>query len=132
MTDDNATNRMVAELIMTSIGAEVVCVENGQEAVEATALAHFDVVLMDLQMPVMDGLAATRAIREREAREGRPRVPVVVVSANVMRAQREASAAAGADEHLGKPVRAEELISSVLRVIQSHVESDMPVQAQLA
>jgi CheY-like chemotaxis protein len=116
VTDDNPTNRMVAELIMNSIGAVVVCAENGQEAI---------VVLMDLQMPVMDGLTAIRAIRQREAAKGLPRVPVVVVSANVMREQRDESSAAGADDHLGKPIRAEELIAAVVRVIQaSELQSD--------
>jgi CheY-like chemotaxis protein len=71
-------------------------------------------VLMDLQMPEMDGLSATRAIRAREASEGLPRLPVVVLSANVMREHIEASAAAGADDHIGKPVRAEALIAAVL------------------
>jgi CheY-like chemotaxis protein len=93
-------------------------VENGQEAVDALERETFDVVLMDLQMPVMDGLTATRTIREREAERGLPRTPVVVVSANIMPEQKAASAAAGADEHLGKPVRAEELIAVVCRVIQ--------------
>jgi len=118
VTDDNATNRMVAELIMASIGAEVTCAENGQEAVDACEQSPFDVVLMDLQMPVMDGLTATRAIREREAARGLPRTPVVVVSANIMPEQKAASAAAGADDHLGKPVRAEELIAAVVKAIQ--------------
>ena len=118
VTDDNATNRMVAELIMSSIGAVVVCAENGREALEAVERLPFDVVLMDLQMPVMDGLTAIRAIREREAAQGLPRTPVVVVSANVMREQREQSSAAGADDHLGKPVRADELIAAVVRAIQ--------------
>jgi len=119
VTDDNATNRMVAELIMNSIGAEVVCAENGQEALDAVEASAFDVVLMDLQMPVMDGITAIRAIREREASRGLPRMPVVVVSANVMREQREESSAAGADDHLGKPIRAEELIATVVRVLQT-------------
>ncbi|MBV9510148.1 MAG: response regulator [Caulobacteraceae bacterium] len=119
VTDDNPTNRMVAELIMNSIGAEVVCAENGKEAVEAVEQLPFDVVLMDLQMPVMDGLAAIRAIRQRETAMGLPRVPVVVVSANVMREQRDESAAAGADDHLGKPFRAEELIAAVARAVQA-------------
>jgi len=125
VTDDNATNRMVAELIMNSIGAIVVCAENGQEALDAVEQLPFDVVLMDLQMPVMDGITAIRAIREREASRGLPRMPVVVVSANVMREQREETSAAGADDHLGKPVRAEELIAAVVRVIQSNdLQSD--------
>ena len=118
VTDDNPTNRMVAELIMSSIGAIVVCAENGREALEAVERLPFDVVLMDLQMPVMDGLTAIKAIREREAARGLPRTPVVVVSANVMREQREESSAAGADDHLGKPIRADELIAAVVRAIQ--------------
>ena len=121
VTDDNATNRMVAELIMNSIGAVVVCAENGREAVEAVKQLPFDVVLMDLQMPVMDGLAAIRAIRQREAANGLPRVPVVVVSANVMREQRDKiDGQPAALMTLGKPIRAEELIAAVVRVIQAN------------
>jgi signal transduction histidine kinase/ActR/RegA family two-component response regulator len=115
VADDNPTNRLVAELILAAVGADIVSVENGRLAVEATEVAPFDVVLMDLQMPEMDGLTAIRAIRAREAREGRPRTPIVVLSANVMRDHVEASAAAGADGHLGKPFRAEELIATVIR-----------------
>ena len=132
VTDDNATNRMVAELIMASIGAEVICAENGQEAIDAFDRSPFDVVLMDLQMPVMDGLTATRTIREREAARGLPRTPVVVVSANIMPEQKAASAAAGADEHLGKPVRAEELIATVVKVIQTLQSGPDEVAAQVA
>jgi len=115
VADDNETNRKVAELILGTIGAEVALVEDGQAAVEAVVARDFDLVLMDLQMPVMDGLSATRAIRAREAELGLPRLPVVVLSANVMREHVEASAAAGADDHIGKPVRAETLIGAVLQ-----------------
>jgi signal transduction histidine kinase/CheY-like chemotaxis protein len=117
VVDDNETNRKVAELILAAINAEVVCVEDGQAAVGAVESSAFDVVLMDLQMPVMDGLSATRAIRAREAEFGLPRLPVVVLSANVMREHVEASNAAGADDHIGKPVRAEALIAAVLQAV---------------
>ncbi len=115
VVDDNETNRKVAELILAAIEAEVVCVEDGRAAVEAVESSDFDLVLMDLQMPVMDGLTATRAIRAREAASGLPRLPVIVLSANVMREHVEASSAAGADDHIGKPVRAEALIAAVLQ-----------------
>ncbi|HEX4197116.1 MAG TPA: ATP-binding protein [Caulobacteraceae bacterium] len=118
VVDDNETNRKVAELILAAIGAEVTCVEDGQAAVGAVESGDFDVVLMDLQMPVMDGLSATRAIRAREAKDGLPRLPVVVLSANVMREHVEASNAAGADDHIGKPVRAETLIAAVLQAVE--------------
>ena len=117
VVDDNETNRKVAELILAAVGAEVSCAEDGQAAVEAVEAGDFDLVLMDLQMPVMDGLSATRAIRARETTDGLPRLPVVVLSANVMREHIEASAAAGADDHIGKPVRAETLIDAVLRAV---------------
>ena len=118
VADDNPTNRMVAELILSAVGADIVTVENGREAVEATLASAFDVVLMDLQMPEMDGLTAIRAIRAREAELGAPRMPIIVLSANVMRDHMDASAAAGADGHLGKPFRAEELIKTVIRAAQ--------------
>jgi signal transduction histidine kinase/ActR/RegA family two-component response regulator len=121
VTDDNATNRKVAELILAAIGAEVVCAENGAEAVEAVQQGKFDLILMDLQMPVMDGLTAIRRIRAHEQAHGLPRTKVVVLSANDLPEQLEASAAAGADEHLGKPIRADDLISAVVRMVDSDV-----------
>jgi signal transduction histidine kinase/ActR/RegA family two-component response regulator len=126
VADDNPTNRMVAELILAAVGADIVTVENGLQAVEAFESATFDVVLMDLQMPEMDGLTAIRAIRAREMVFGARRTPIIVLSANVMREHIEASAAAGADGHLGKPFRAEELISTVVRAVQGE---DMPAFA---
>lgn len=121
VADDNPTNRMVAELILTAAGADVVTVENGRHAVDVTETSPFDVVLMDLQMPEMDGLTAIRAIRAREARTAAPRTPIVVLSANVMRDHTEASAAAGADGHIGKPFRAEDLITTVIRAAQGEL-----------
>ncbi len=115
VADDNATNRKVAELILAAMGAEAVCVEDGQQALVAVERESFDLVLMDVQMPVMDGLSATRAIRAREAELGLPRLPIVVLSANTMREHVAASAEAGADDHIGKPVRAELLMKTVLR-----------------
>jgi signal transduction histidine kinase/cytochrome b561/ActR/RegA family two-component response regulator len=118
VTDDNATNRRVAELILQTVGAEVAFAENGLEAVQAVEQSAFDVVLMDLQMPVMDGLTAIRQIRAREAAAGLARLPIVVVSANAMPEQVAASHAAGADDHLAKPIRADALIESIVRALQ--------------
>jgi len=118
VADDNPTNRRVAELILSATGADVMTVEDGVEAVAAFDTQPFDVILMDLQMPRMDGLSAIRMIRKREAATGASRTPIVVLSANVMAEHRNASAAAGADDHLGKPFRAEALIETVARAIQ--------------
>lgn len=116
VADDHPANRKVAALILEPLPAEVVLVEDGAQAVSAFASGSFDLVLMDLQMPVMDGLDAIREIRRREILAGRgARVPIIVVSAHVFPSDREASAAAGADAHIGKPVDAAELIETVRR-----------------
>jgi CheY-like chemotaxis protein/PAS domain-containing protein len=113
VADDNPTNRKVIELMLTAAGAQATCVEDGQAAVEAWAAGAFDVVLMDLRMPVMDGLAAITAIRAAEAGSARRRTPVLVLSANTGPEDRRASAAVGADGHIGKPIRADELIEAL-------------------
>jgi CheY-like chemotaxis protein len=94
----------------------VVSVENGADAVEAWRGGAFDLVLMDLRMPVMDGLAAIKAIRRAEA-PGLPRAPIIVISANTSPTDREASARAGADRHIGKPLKAEELFAAISEVL---------------
>jgi CheY-like chemotaxis protein len=115
--DDNPTNRKVVELMLGAAGAEVVSVENGADAVEAWRGGAFDLVLMDLRMPVMDGLDAIRAIRKAEG-SGLPRAPIIVISANTSPTDREASAQAGADLHIGKPLRAEELFAAISGVLE--------------
>jgi CheY-like chemotaxis protein len=115
VADDHPTNRVVIEAILGVLGAEVVCVENGLEAVERFKLETFEVVLMDVQMPVMDGLSAIRAIREYEAATGAPRTPVHVVSTNALPEHRRESVAAGADSHITKPISAPDLLSVVMR-----------------
>ena len=116
VADDHPTNRKVVELILSQIDARMVLVENGQQALDACRDDHFDIVLMDMQMPVMDGLTATREIRALEAREGRPRTPVVMLTANALAEHVAAANAAGADRHLAKPFDAAELIETVLHL----------------
>ena len=117
VADDHAINRRVADLILTAAGAAVTSVEDGAQALEACAAQPFDVILMDLQMPRMDGLTAIRLIRAQEAAAGAARTPIVVLSANVMAEHVSASAAAGADDHLGKPFSAEALVQAVMRAV---------------
>jgi CheY-like chemotaxis protein len=124
VADDNPTNRKVIELMLAAAGAAPTCVEDGRQAVEAWRAGGFDVVLMDLRMPVMDGLEAIRAIREEEAALGRAPTPVVVLSANTAPQDRAASAAAGATGHIGKPVEAETLLAALAAAL--------PVQAAQA
>ena len=115
LAEDHPTNRRVVELILGAAGIDLVSVENGAEAVDEAARGPFDLILMDMQMPVMDGLTAISAIRRREAREGR-RTPIYTLTANAMPEHAEASARAGADGHVTKPITAERLLHVVEQV----------------
>jgi CheY-like chemotaxis protein len=111
--DDNPVNRRVMGVLLAPLDCDVAYAENGQEAVEAHARGHFDVILMDLQMPVMDGMAATRAIRAAERQAGRPRTRIVAVSANCMPTQVRDCMAAGMDAHVAKPVMMDVLYAAM-------------------
>ncbi|HET6971885.1 MAG TPA: ATP-binding protein, partial [Phenylobacterium sp.] len=114
LAEDHPTNQRVVELILAPYGAEITIVEDGAQAVEAMRTGDFDLVLMDMQMPVMDGLAATRAIRREEQRRGASgRTPIIMLSANAMSQHRRDAIAAGADLHVAKPVSAAALIAGV-------------------
>jgi PAS domain S-box-containing protein len=117
LAEDHPTNRRVVELILDAAGVTLTCVENGAEALDASAADSFDLILMDMQMPVMDGLTATRAIREREARLGLPRTPIYSLTANAMPEHATASTQAGADSHLTKPISAEALLRAVAEAV---------------
>jgi two-component system, sensor histidine kinase len=129
LAEDHPTNQKVVQLILAPYGVELTIVENGAEAVERFRGAVFDLVLMDMQMPVMDGLAATRAIRRLEHDQpDRPRTPVVMLSANAMSQHRLDALAAGADLHIPKPVTAEALIAGIAEALEArtHVTDGMP------
>lgn len=121
VVDDNPTNRRVAELLLNAFGAEVVSVEDGEQAVEAFLHDRFDVILMDMMMPVMDGIAATEAIRRIEADQGRARTPLVMLTANTLPCHIEASLEAGADAHLAKPVTATGLSDTLNAIAHASV-----------
>jgi signal transduction histidine kinase/ActR/RegA family two-component response regulator len=113
VADDHPTNRRVIELILAQTPAKIVMAENGAEALEAFRADVFELVLMDMQMPVMDGLTATQEIRLHEAAMGMARTPIVMLTANAMPEHVAAGRAAGADHHLAKPFNAAELLSLV-------------------
>jgi PAS domain S-box-containing protein len=113
VADDHATNRKVVELILSGAGAETTCVEDGAQALAAFRAETFDVVLMDMQMPVLDGLSAVRAIRAWEAEQGRPPTLVLMLTANTLPEHVAAGAEAGADGHIPKPITASRLLAAV-------------------
>ena len=105
LVEDNPTNCQVAEVLLDKLGYRQVAVaRNGAEAVERMASESFDLVLMDCQMPELDGLAATRRIRAMEQERHRPRVPIVAMTAHAMAEHRQACLDAGMDDYLAKPV----------------------------
>lgn len=116
VADDSETNRRVAELILSAAGVSATVVEDGVMAVEAWRHARFDVILMDMMMPRMDGLAATRTIRGLEAVEGRARTPIIMLTANTSREHVEGALLAGADLHLPKPITATALYEALAAV----------------
>jgi len=115
--EDNPTNQLVLRALMAPLDAELTVVGNGREAVEAFAERAFDVVLMDIQMPEMNGLNATRAIRDFEAALDRPRTPILALTANVMSNQVEAYLAAGMDDYVAKPLEAAALFAALEAVV---------------
>jgi len=116
IAEDHEVNQRVMMMILDTIGAKVTLAENGVLAVEAFKDADFDVILMDIQMPIMDGLVAIAKIRELEGASGALRTPIIAVTANAMTADREASMKAGADDHLSKPVRPAALIEALSKL----------------
>jgi signal transduction histidine kinase/FixJ family two-component response regulator len=118
--EDNATNQLVLRTLLqfADPDAEVVIVDNGQEAVDAWASGDWDVILMDMQMPVMDGTAATREIRRRESAEGRARTPIIALTANTMAHQTAEYLEAGMDDHVAKPIDAEALFKAIFKAVE--------------
>ena len=106
LAEDNPTNQRLILTLLRKAGYDVVIANNGQEAVDLAHTTRFDAILMDMQMPVMGGLDATREIRRREHAAGIPRTPIIAMTANVLPEDRQACLEAGMDAHIGKPVRA--------------------------
>ncbi|WP_306250893.1 GAF domain-containing hybrid sensor histidine kinase/response regulator [Parvularcula sp. IMCC14364] len=111
LAEDNVTNRMVLEALLKPFDLSLTCVENGQEAVEAFQADRFDLILMDIQMPVMDGTEALAKIREIEAREELVPTPIIAATANAMVHQIDEYMSIGFDGHLTKPIRMDALMN---------------------
>ena len=115
VAEDNAVNQMLATKVLEKLGHRVTVVDNGRKAVDAMRDGNFDVVAMDVQMPELDGLEATRAIREWEA-AGDRHVPIIAMTAHAMKGDRERCLEAGMDEYVSKPIRSADLAAAIERV----------------
>lgn len=117
LAEDNPVNALVAEAALKNMGLTVELVEDGLQALASFRAQPPDLVLLDCQMPVMDGFEAVRRMREHEGEQGLARTPVVALTANALQGDREHSLAAGMDEHLAKPFRDEELRAVLRRLL---------------
>jgi PAS domain S-box-containing protein len=126
--EDNGMNQLVLKTLLEQIGVEPVMVGNGREAVEAWARESWDLILMDVQMPEMDGPTATGVIRARERAEGRARTPIVALTANAMAHQVAEYLQSGMDDFVAKPIEAGRLYA----VIQSALDKAAEQQATAA
>jgi CheY-like chemotaxis protein len=124
VVDDNATNRLVAETLLDMMGCTFSSVENGLLAVERVRAEPFDLVLMDVKMPVMDGLEATRRIRAMPGPAGA--VPIIALTANADPLDAETYRREGMDAVVEKPIKAEQLLSAMARLLE---EADQSVAA---
>ncbi len=115
LVDDNPINQLVAREMLLSLGVQVDTADDGAEALLRLDEAAYDIVFMDVMMPVLDGLACTRALREREAARASPRLTVVALTANAMTGDRERCLESGMDDYLPKPVRREDLAKMLAR-----------------
>lgn len=115
MAEDNEINQLVVQTMLEATGLSLTVVDNGQAALDAMADGHFDCVLMDINMPVMDGISALEAIRSGAA--GDPTLPVIALTASTMAGDRERFLEMGFNDHLGKPVKPAALINAIARAI---------------
>jgi two-component system sensor histidine kinase/response regulator len=122
LAEDNAVNQLLASRLLEKRGHSVVVAGNGREALEALEKEPFDLVFMDVQMPVMDGFEATAAIRKKEGAGG-VHLPVVALTAHAMKGDREKCLAGGMDGYLTKPIRPQELDEVLHIYLQRRAES---------
>jgi len=121
--EDNPMNQLVLKTLLHQVGVEPTVVGDGLEAVEAWRAGQWDVILMDIQMPVMDGPTAAGTIRAEEAATGRRRTPIIALTANAMSHQTEAYHACGMDAVVAKPIEVGRLYAALEEVLASTGDS---------
>ena len=118
LAEDNRVNQKIALRMLQALGAQATLAEDGFQVLQAMEAGEFDLVLMDCQMPGMDGFAATARIRKREAERGLARIPIVALTANALEGDREICLAAGMDDYLSKPVSRHGLWQAINRCLE--------------
>jgi len=132
LTEDNLVNREVALGMLELLGCDVDIAENGRQAVGAVLKRHYDLVLMDCQMPILDGFAATAEIRQHERFTGAGRrVPIIALTANAMEGDRERCLSAGMDDYLSKPFSQDDLQATIQRWVNQNPPAALPAPQTL-
>jgi signal transduction histidine kinase/CheY-like chemotaxis protein/HPt (histidine-containing phosphotransfer) domain-containing protein/PAS domain-containing protein len=116
LADDNPLNRELATTLLSEQGHRVLAVKNGIEALNALRESPFDLVLMDVQMPIMDGVSATRAIRDPNSGALNPNIPIVALTAHALKGDRERFLDAGMDDYIAKPIKMRDFYNTIARV----------------
>jgi signal transduction histidine kinase/CheY-like chemotaxis protein/HPt (histidine-containing phosphotransfer) domain-containing protein len=129
LVEDNAVNRQVAQRLLSLAGVTYGIAENGKEAVDALEQGGFDAVLMDCQMPIMDGYTATRLRRQREAGSGLARSPIIAMTANAMAGDREKCLNSGMDDYMSKPLNRARLEQTLRKWLQAQVQAAAAARA---
>lgn len=124
LAEDNDINREIAIVVLGDFGFQIDTAHNGVEAVEAFQKKRYDLIFMDIRMPIMDGFEATRRIRAIEAEKGETRIPIIAMTANAMKEDREASKEAGMDAHIAKPLN----LAEIQQALKSVLPQDKPTQ----
>ena len=122
--EDNSVNQLVLKTLLGQIGVDVTVVDDGEQAVAAWEDGSWDVILMDVQMPKMDGPTAVGIIRQREAATGRARTPIIALTANVMTHQINEYLAVGMDTCVAKPLQITALVEAIVKVTDGEDDDD--------
>ncbi len=128
LVEDHPMNQKLALSLLEKWGHQCTLANNGQEALDILLDQSFDVILMDMQMPVMGGIEATRLIRQRELAEGKERVPIIAITANAMQADRDACLEAGMDDYLSKPIKAQDLLAKLMTLGVQQTDPRTPIE----
>ena len=123
LAEDHPTNRKFAIRLLEKAGHTIIVAEDGAKAVATWETQSLDLILMDIQMPEMDGLDATREIRRKESGQGK-HIPIIAMTANAMEGDREACLAAGMDGYVAKPVKKDTLFAEIDRLVQKGGKSN--------
>jgi CheY-like chemotaxis protein len=120
LVEDEPINRRVIQAMLHRLGVLIDCANNGQQALAAVAQHHYDLVLMDCQMPDIDGFETTRRLRQQEQQQNVARLPIIAMTANAQRGDRERCLAAGMDDYVAKPVERTVLVQVLSRWLPAY------------